>query len=231
MNQVTSPVAPPSPRLLSVQVGVVAPLVDGKGESVPSAFVKSPVEGVVQADTLGLSGDQQADLTVHGGPDKAVYFYPSEHYAKWLQDTPRHERMLVAGAFGENLTTVGLDEESVSIGQVFRIGAVELQVTQPRQPCFKLALRFDDRTLGRIMLQTGRTGWYARVLKIGALQAGDRIHLLHEPNPRWTIARLNDFRRNRNRTRGEHIELAGLEGLAEVWKQAVREVLQNIGEL
>ena len=226
----SQPTAESPPRILSVQVGRIAALGDAAGRSVPSGFVKSPVVGAVEAGHLGLSGDQQADLTVHGGPDKAVYFYPAEHYARWVQDTPRHEQALVPGAFGENITTLGLDEDTVSVGQVFRIGGAELQVTQPRQPCFKLGLRFRDNTLGRIMMQTGRTGWYTRVLKIGLLQAGDRIDILHRPNPAWTITRMNGLILDRDRSRREYGQLAGLEGLAEVWKQAAREALEDARE-
>jgi len=126
---------PDTARVASVQVGRIAPL---GPESVPSAFVKLPVTGPVHAATLGLAGDEQADLTVHGGPDKAVYLYPSEHYPLWLRDVPRHAQTLMAGAFGENITTSGLEEATVAIGDVFRIGTAEVQVTQPRQPCFKL---------------------------------------------------------------------------------------------
>jgi MOSC domain-containing protein YiiM len=213
-------------RVESVQVGRITSL--GVGEkSVPSAFVKTTVHGPVRVEPLGLDGDEQADLTVHGGPDKAVYCYPAEHYPRWLDDVPRHAKTLHAGAFGENITTRGLDEESVCIGDVHRIGTAEMQVTQPRQPCFKLGLRFDDVGLGRIMIQTGRTGWYVRVLKPGTLQAGDEIHILRRPNPQWTITRFNGFIRNRREARHEFAELAAMEGLAEVWRQAVR---QGLGE-
>lgn len=188
------------PRVTSIQVGRIAPLTNRAGRSVPSGFVKTPVQGPIEVGPLGLFGDQQADLTVHGGVDKAVYFYPSEHYPCWVKDAPRHEQMLVAGAFGENLTTAGLNEESVSVGQIFRIGSVELQVTQPRQPCFKLAIRFDDATLGRLMMQTGRTGWYTRVLKAGVLQGGDPIRTIEEPSPGLTIASVTRLTLRRDRS-------------------------------
>jgi MOSC domain-containing protein YiiM len=213
-------------KVLSIQVGRVAPL----SGNVQSGFVKSLVQGEIQAGVLGLSGDEQADLTVHGGPDKAVYCYPFEHYARWAHDYPRHKPMLIGGGFGENLTTLGLNEETVSIGQIFRVGTAELQVTQPRQPCFKLAIRFDDGTLGRAMMRTGRTGWYVRIIKPGALRAGDQIHILHTPNPSWTIARFNTLLLNRagsTRKRDELAELAALEGLAEGWKRRAQEALDD----
>jgi len=211
-----------APRVMSVQVGRIAPL---GAQGVPSGFVKSPVAGPVRVAPLGLDGDEQADLTVHGGPDKAVYFYPSEHYPRWLVDVPRHEHALHAGAFGENITTVGLDESSVAIGDVFRIGSAEFQATQPRQPCFKLGLRFNDSSLGRIMMQTGRTGWYVRVLKPGSLGAGDAIEVLRRPNPAWTIGRFNAFVLHRRAAKAEIVEVAALEGLAEVWKTGLEESL------
>ncbi len=215
---------PEVPRVASVQVGRIAPL---GWQGVPSGFVKSAVSGPVRVALLNLEGDEQADLTVHGGPDKAVYFYPSEHYPDWIRDVPRHERALVAGAFGENITSTGLDESSISIGDVFRIGSAEMQVSQPRQPCFKLGLRFDDSSLGRIMMQTGRTGWYVRVLTPGVLQAGDEIELLRRPNPDWTVSRFNRFLLNRKSPKSEIAELAALEGLADVWKQGLEESLAD----
>lgn len=209
-----------------MQTGPVAPL---GPQGVPSGFVKSPVRGPVNVGPTGLLGDEQADLTVHGGPDKAVYLYPAEHYPRWTHDAPRHGPMFVPGAFGENLTTHGLEEDAVSVGQVLRIGTVELQVTQPRQPCFKLGLRFDDNSLGRMMVQSGRTGWYARVLTPGALQAGDPIHVLRVPNPKWSIARFNAFIPRRREARAQFAELAALEGVAESWQMAAREALNDAG--
>ncbi|MBX3379059.1 MAG: MOSC domain-containing protein [Phycisphaeraceae bacterium] len=220
----SEPLGEVAPRVMSVQVGRIAPL---GARGVPSGFVKSAVSGPVNVAPLGLHGDEQADLTVHGGPDKAVYFYPSEHYPSWLKDVPRHEHVLHAGAFGENITTLGLDEQTVAIGDVFRIGSAEFQATQPRQPCFKLGLRFNDNSLGRIMLQTGRTGWYVRVLTPGTLQAGDEIEVLRRPNPRWTIARFNGFIFNKKATKAEIVEVAGLEGLAEVWRTGLEESLSE----
>jgi MOSC domain-containing protein YiiM len=200
----------------SIQVGRVAPL---GPEGVPSGFVKRAVSGPLRVRTLGLEGDEQADLTVHGGPDKAVYLYPAEHYPRWFSDVPHHRHSLVAGGFGENLTVAGLDEDSVSIGDTFRVGTATMQVTQPRQPCFKLGLRFDDKTLGRIMMQTGRSGWYVRVLKEGDVSAGDALVTVDRPNPAWTVARFNRFILSTRDDRADLSELAALEGLAGGWKQ------------
>jgi len=152
--------------IVSVQVGRVAPL---GSRQVPSAFVKRPIAGRVMVERLGLAGDQQADLRVHGGPDKAIYCYPSEHYAKWLAEHPSTESLLVPGGFGENLTTLGLDEDQLCLGDVLRIGGVKAQVTQPRRPCFKLGLRFADMQMLDAMLRSGRSGWYLRVLEPGLI--------------------------------------------------------------
>ena len=140
--------------IVSVQVGRVAPL---GSTDVSSAFVKHPVSGPVMAERLGLAGDQQADLRVHGGPDKAIYSYPVEHYEKWRALAPSAGALLVPGGFGENLTTRGLDEDHVCIGDIYRIGGATVQVTQPCQPCFKLAMRFNDRIISRAVMRSGRS--------------------------------------------------------------------------
>ncbi len=206
-------------RVHSVQAGRVAPL---GPEGVPSAFVKTAMPDAVRVAEMGIEGDEQADLRVHGGRDKAVYCYPWEHYAAWVGDVPRHRDTLIPGAFGENLTTLGLDEGGVAIGDVFRIGTVEIQVTQPRQPCSKLGLRFADNSLGRIMMQTGRTGWYVRVLTPGVLRAGDGAARIRRTDPAWTISRFNDFILHRRTDRAVLRELAELEALASTWRDAAR---------
>jgi MOSC domain-containing protein YiiM len=207
------------PTIASVQVGRIQPL---GVEGVPSGFVKSAVVDPVEVTPLGLAGDEQADVSVHGGPDKAVYLYPSEHYPQWLRDVPRHERLLVAGGFGENITTTGLHEDGVCIGDVLRMGTAEVQVTQPRQPCFKLGLRFDDNGLGRLMVHSGRTGWYVRVLTPGRVQAGALIQTLRRPNPDWSVARFNRLITARREAPSEILaQVAALDGLAEVWKQGL----------
>jgi MOSC domain-containing protein YiiM len=212
------------PIVASIQVGRIAPL---GPQGVPSGFVKTTVQGPVHAATLGLAGDEQADLRVHGGPDKAVYAYAAEHYPRWITDVPHHRDTLFHGAFGENLTISGLDEDRVSIGDVYRIGTAEFQVTQPRQPCFKLGLRFADNSLGRAMMQTGRTGWYLRVLVRGELQAGDEVHTLRRPAPAWTIARFNSVVVTGRAERADIEELAALEGLAEGWKERAQEAMKG----
>lgn len=172
----------------SVQIGRITPL---GPEAVPSAFVKRPIVGPVVVATLGLAGDEQADLRVHGGPDKAVYGYAHSNYAVWLKDYPQHAPLLIPGGFGENLTLDACDESSVYFGDVVRIGTAVLQVTEPRQPCFKFALRFNDVAMVRAMVQNGLCGWYYRVLQPGVLATGDTASLLERPHPTWSLARVN----------------------------------------
>jgi MOSC domain-containing protein YiiM len=201
-----------APRVHSVQVGGVAPL---GPHGVPSGFVKTPVAGPVQVRTLNLDGDRQADLTVHGGPDKAVYAYPMAHYAAWRADVPEHAAKLLPGAFGENLTLDGLVEDDLCAGDVHAIGSAVLQVAQSRQPCFKLGLRFDDNRLPRRMVRAGRSGWYYRVLKEGVLQAGDAVRLIERPNPTLPFAALVTVV-YRGQASAEDLEkIAAAEGVAE----------------
>jgi MOSC domain-containing protein YiiM len=196
--------------IVSVQVGRVAPF---GPRQVPSAFVKRPIAGRVMAQGLGLVGDQQADLRVHGGPKKAVYCYPIEHYAQWLVERPLAKALLVPGGFGENLTTRGLDENHLCIGDVLRIGGVTAQVTQPRRPCFKLGLRFANMQMLRAMLRSGRSGWYLRVLEPGLVEAGASITTIDRLNPSWPISRLNRLIDGLGQL-DEIAELASLPGIA-----------------
>jgi MOSC domain-containing protein YiiM len=208
--------------IVSVQVGRVAPL---GPRQVPSAFVKRTISGRVMVERLGLTGDQQADLRVHGGPDKAVYCYPIEHYAKWLAELPAAQALLVPGGFGENLTTRGLDEDQICLGDVLRIGGVTSQVTQPRTPCFKLGLRFADVQMLRAMLRSGRSGWYLRVLEPGFVEAGASITTIDRLNPSWPIARLNRLIDGRGEL-DEIAEAASLPGIASGFRITPRRTIR-----
>src|SRR4051812_14263725 len=162
-------------RVLSVNVGLPR-TVEWRGELVATAIHKAPVSGPVPVQRLNLAGDRQADLSVHGGPDKAVYAYPSEHYAFWRDELPGVT--LPWGAFGGNLTVEGLSETGLRLGDVLRIGTSELVVTQPRLPCFKLNVRFQRPDMVKRFLRSGRLGFYLAVLTEGQLAAGDTIELL-----------------------------------------------------
>src|SRR6202035_4308911 len=173
------------PTLISVQVGIPRKVVRD-GEEVLTGIFKTPVDGRLRMCTLNFEGDRQADLSVHGGPNKAVYGYPSEHYAYWKKELPGVE--LPWGSFGENLTTSGLLESEVHIGDRFTIGAAEVVVTQPRLPCFKMNLKFDRDDMAKRFLASRRSGFYLRVLREGELAAGDSIIRIHQDENRVSIS-------------------------------------------
>ena len=164
-------------RIVSVNVGRPR-LVMRDGEPVSTGIFKEPIVGRVMLRTLNLDGDQQADLSVHGGPEKAVYLYPSEHYAFWKQELPDME--LPWGMFGENFTTVGLLETEIHIGDRFRIGSAEVMVTQPRMPCYKLGIRFGRTDIIKRFLVSERTGFYLSVLNEGEVGVKDEFELIEK---------------------------------------------------
>ena len=172
-------------KLISISVGRPREM-QWRGETVLTSIFKTPVAGRVRVTRFNLQGDEQADLDVHGGADKAVYAYPSEHYAYWRKELPGLE--LPWGAFGENLTTQGLSEESVHIGDRMRAGTAEFVVTQPRMPCFKLAIRFNRPDMVKRFLRSGRTGFYLAVLKEGEVGAGDAIEPIAQDGARVSVA-------------------------------------------
>jgi MOSC domain-containing protein YiiM len=223
MNGRDATIGPETGLVVSVQVGRVAPL-GPKG--VPSAFVKKTVDGHVRAERLGLVGDEQADRRVHGGPDKAIYCYPVEHYAAWTHDEPKHALLFTPGGFGENLTLRGFSEDQTCIGDVFDIGGARVQVTQPRQPCFKLGLRFEDPQMLRAMLQSGRSGWYVRVLNPGEIEAGSPIAIHERLNPAWSITRISRVVNDRGPL-DEISELAELQGLSDDFRERARAALSR----
>jgi MOSC domain-containing protein YiiM len=143
---------------------------------VTTAIHKAPVSGPVRVRRLNLDGDRQADLSMHGGPDKAVYVYPSEHYPFWKEELPGVA--LPWGAFGENLTVEGVNETAVRVGDVLRAGTAEFMVTQPRLPCYKLNIRFQRPDMVKRFLRSGRTGFYLAIIKEGELAAGAEIELV-----------------------------------------------------
>ncbi|MGI8962658.1 MAG: MOSC domain-containing protein [Bryobacteraceae bacterium] len=159
-------------RVLSVNVGSPKQ-VQVRNATVLTSIFKSPVEGKVAVRRHNIAGDRQSDLTVHGGPYKAVYCYPGEHYSFWSEQLPGMD--LSYGIFGENLTTEGLTEDAVHIGDQFRVGSSVLQVTQPRMPCFKLGIRFGRPDMVRRFWHSGRSGIYFSVIDEGDVAAGDLI--------------------------------------------------------
>lgn len=143
----------------------------------PSAIAKRSVEGELILTTLGLEGDQQAEKKIHGGPDRALCHYPREHYAWWAQAFPEQAERFVAPAFGENLSTLGMDEKSVFIGDIYRWGDALIQVTQPRSPCFKINFHFGITDISSLMQESGRTGWLYRVLNDGPVNSDTPLEL------------------------------------------------------
>jgi MOSC domain-containing protein YiiM len=171
--------------LISLQVGIPR-IVTRDGQEVLTGIFKAPVDKRVRMRKLNLDGDRQADLSVHGGPDKAVYAYPSEHYPFWKKELPEEE--FPWGAFGENLTTSGLLEKDVFIGDRFTIGTAEVVVTQPRLPCFKLNLKFNRGDMVKRFLSSRRTGFYFRVLQEGEIGAEDEIIPVHQDENRVSVS-------------------------------------------
>lgn len=174
-------------QILAVLLGKVRPF---RGDDEPSAIGKLPVADSVAVGLMGLAGDEQADRTVHGGIDKAIHHYPADHYDWWrgyLGDAPLLD---APGAFGENISTEGLNEQNVFLGDRFRLGTALVEVTQARQPCWKLDHRFQARGVMAQVVKTRRTGWYYRVLEPGHVRAGDALGLVERPYPEWSLASL-----------------------------------------
>ncbi|GHD20505.1 MOSC domain-containing protein [Nocardiopsis kunsanensis] len=176
-------------RVVSVHAGPVRRFDDGAGRSWVSAIGKSALSGPVRVAQDSLTGDEQADRRHHGGPDKAVFVYPCEHYPRWREELGLSS--VGPGAFGENLAVEGLTEDEVCLGDVWHVGGVVLQVSQPRRPCWKPARRWGVSDLVPRIQRSGRTGWYLRVLSCGFLQEGDAMVLRERPYPRWTVARVS----------------------------------------
>ena len=172
-------------RLLSVNRGLSREVVS-HGRAVVTSIWKRPVSDRVHVGRLNIAGDEQADLTLHGGREKAVYAYPSEHYEYWTRELPGAD--LPWGAFGENFTTEGLLEHALAIGDRLRVGSAELLVTQPRMPCFKLGIRFSRDDMVRRFLQSGRSGFYLAVLREGEVGAGDPIEVVQQEAHGVTVA-------------------------------------------
>jgi MOSC domain-containing protein YiiM len=207
-------------RLISVQTGVprtvgIPDAEDRMERAFTSAIWKTPVNGPVWAGRLGLTGDAVANTKVHGGPDQALLMYAVSHYPVWEAEL---ELPMGPGAFGENLTVEGLDEDSVCIGDVLEIGRVTLEVSQPRQPCATLARRHQQPDMIAIVRRNGRSGWYLRVLTEGSVEAGQPIRLSDRPNPAWTVRRAARTYQAREREPGPAGELARCRGLSEGWR-------------
>lgn len=213
-------------KVLSVNVGRPRDLTWG-GREIRTSIWKRPVDGRVRVVHDNLAGDEQSDLTVHGGPNKAVYLYPHEHYAYWRRQLPL--TALTMGAFGENLTTEGLLEDNARIGDVFRIGSTELEVRQPRLPCYKLGVRFDREDMVKRFMQSGRSGIYFSVVREGELRAGDRLERIRRAEHDVTIADLASlFTTNRGNV-GLLRRASEVPSLTDFWRGEIERRLEEEG--
>ncbi len=192
---------------------------DGK----TSAILKQAIGGPWQISETGLAGDEQADTRHHGGPEKALHHYCFDHYAVWREELPSARQILEAApAFGENISAPGFSEADVCVGDVFEAGSVTLQVSQGRQPCWKLNTRFGVPDMAKRVQQTGRTGWYYRILKPGTIEPGCALKLIDRPQPDWTIAGIAKLLYHRPEAFAELEALAEVSELAEGWRTLAR---------
>ncbi|MGZ7040072.1 MAG: MOSC domain-containing protein [Thermoanaerobaculia bacterium] len=187
-----------------------------------TAIFREPVSTSVFLTKSGFDGDEVADKRFHGGPDKAVLCYAISHYPKWREEL---RLPMGPGGFGENLSIEGQDETSVCIGDVYRMGEAEVQVSQPRGPCGTLARRWERLDLIKLVRQNHRSGWYIRVLREGKVTPGDEVDLISRPQPDWPVARTAEVYYSRKRDLSESRELADLPQLSSTWKRDLRQKL------
>ena len=213
-------------KIVSLNVGLPRP-VTWKGRRIMTGIFKEPIEGRVRLRPYYFEGDGQADLSVHGGPEKAVYAYPSEHYPFWRRELELAS--LPWGAFGENLTTEGWWEDEVHVGDRFRIGSAELVVTQPRMPCFKLALRFDRDDIVERFLESDRPGIYFAIAEEGEIGAGDTMERVHEdPNGVTVVDIVRLFLQRKGESDPDLLRRAlAVEALAAGWREHFQKRLQG----
>ena len=212
-------------RVISVNVGLPR-TVQWKGKAVSTGIFKAPVSGRIHLRTLNFNGDRQADLSVHGGPDKAVYVYPVEHYAYWHRELP--DMTLPWGMFGENLTIEGLQEDTLQIGDRFRIGSTEVVVTQPRLPCFKLGLRFGRDDIVKRFLASGRMGFYFKVVAEGEMTAGDPVLLVERASGSVAVSEITRlYARDKDDLEGLQ-RIVGVAALPDDWRDYFKEQINRV---
>ncbi len=210
-------------KLISLHVGLprrlgVTEAPDPMDRVWTSGIFKDRVEGEVEAFVTGLAGDGQGDPKHHGGPDKAINAYPTEHFVMLSEELGKE---FFPGAFGENFTTAGALEGDVCIGDIFRVGTVLVQITQPRQPCWKLGRRWRIKELPALLEQAGRTGWYFRVLEPGRVAAPAEFTLVQRPYPQWTVAEANAIMHQRKDDWAAAAALSGCPALSANWQASL----------
>ena len=204
-------------EIISLYVGTVENRWEGKA---PSAIGKKSTNEVLQLAENGFVEDRQADLKVHGGPEKAIHHYAAEHMEFWKHKFPEHAEKFMPGCFGENVATFGLNEENLCLGDVLTMGSATVQICQGRQPCWKLNAHMDIPEMAAAFQRTCKTGWYYRVLENGYVKTGDRMRLIERPNPEWQLHRLIEARFDPKLEAAEAFELSQLEVVSENWRQA-----------
>ncbi len=202
-------------KIISLNVGLPREIVY-KDRSIVTGIFKEPVEGRVRARKLNLDGDRQADLRVHGGAEKAVYAYPSEHYDYWRDELPDTE--LPWGMFGENFTVEGLNEKEVNIGDRFRAGEAVFMVTQPRMPCYKLAAKFGRDDIIKRFLRSARSGFYLSVIEEGEVGVGDAIELVSKDENNITVTDITQLYVSKGKNQDLLRRAAVLEALPASWR-------------
>lgn len=212
-------------KILSIQVGLPRE-VEFNGKVVKTGIFKDPVTGPVQVNTTNLAGDRQADLTVHGGPDKAVYAYSFDAYDWWKNERPADD--FPYGAFGENLTVDHLPEDKIYIGDTYELGGTILQVAQPRFPCYKLGVKYNDLRIIKTFMKAERPGVYFRVLKEGKVEAGDTFKLVSQERVKLSVVDLSSFILGRRElSREDAIAYLGLGTLPDLYRESLRSVVEG----
>lgn len=209
---------------VEIHIGGITKLQDGT----ESGIFKSRVLGPIELKADGLVGDKQADLKHHGGLEKALHHYAFDHYKTWRSEYPQLEKSLkVPGAFGENISTIGLTEKDICVGDTFSLGSAAIQVSQGRQPCWKLGVRFGMKRMPLLVQRTGRLGWYYRVIETGEVETGKSLKLVDRPHPQWPISRLIDLLYVNTKDFDALESMAELELLTESWRETARKRLKK----
>ncbi|MBO9128957.1 MOSC domain-containing protein [Bacillus sp. 165] len=211
-------------RILSLNVGKPVRIEYG-GKDIETGIYKKPVDDVLFLSKLNFEGDGQADLVHHGGEDKAVCVYPYEHYAYWIE---KYNIPLEYGAFGENLTTKGMTEEDICIGDTFQLGDAVVQVSQPRQPCFKIAKKHNIKEFPVMIQNTGFSGYYARVLQEGNVQPTCTMELISRHPERISLSFANHTMYHDKTNKEAMLQIVAVEELAESWRNQFAKYLQKL---
>ena len=209
----------PLPHLDVEIIGLFAGAPETRWPDKPdSAIDKRPVTGLVEINETGLVNDQQADLRVHGGLEKAIHHYAADHLDFWKSTFPDHTARFRSGGFGENISTTGMTEHQICLGDIFSLGTARVETCQGRQPCWKLNAHTEIPSMAVEFQKSGKTGWYYRVVENGKVQTGDRMRLLARPNPRWLLSDIIAARFDSGLDADIAAEIAALPALSESWR-------------